>query len=164
MRTVAEAPAMLPQANDPCWCGSGRKYKRCHKRSEGRVLQGAVSPMRTVPDHIERPPYAESGVPVHWDEPRIKSPEVIERMRHAGKVAAEILRLTGEYLRPGMTTDEVDEYCHQLYIERGAYPSTLNYNFFPKSVCTSANEVICHGIPDRRVLKEGDIVGLEQCL
>jgi methionyl aminopeptidase len=86
MRTVAEAPALLPQANDPCWCGSGRKYKRCHKRSEGRVLQGAVSPMRTVPAHIERPPYAESGVPIHWDEPRIKSPEIIERMRHAGKV------------------------------------------------------------------------------
>ena len=59
MRTVDEAPTLLPQANDPCWCGSGRKYKRCHKRSEGRVLQGSVSPMRSVPDHIERPPYAE---------------------------------------------------------------------------------------------------------
>ena len=57
--------------NDPCWCGSGRKYKRCHKRSEGRVLQGVVSPMRSVPEHIERPPYAESGIPVHWDEPQI---------------------------------------------------------------------------------------------
>src|SRR5918995_1789968 len=161
MRTVAEAPALLPQANDPCWCGSGRKYKRCHKRSEGRVLQGAVSPMRTVPDHIERPPYAESGVPVHWDEPRIKSPEVIERMRHAGKVAAEILRLTGEYLRPGMTTEEVDAYAHNLYIERNAYPSTLNYNFFPKSLCTSANEVICHGIPDTRAMQDGDIMNLD---
>ncbi|HZB39944.1 MAG TPA: type I methionyl aminopeptidase [Ilumatobacter sp.] len=161
MRTVAEAPALLPQANDPCWCGSGRKYKRCHKRSEGRVLQGAVSPMRSVPDHIERPPYAESGTPVHWDEPRIKSPEVIERMRHAGKVAAEILRLTGEYLRPGMTTEEVDAYAHQLYIERNAYPSTLNYNFFPKSLCTSANEVICHGIPDTRAMQDGDIMNLD---
>jgi len=161
MRTVAEAPTLLPQANDPCWCGSGRKYKRCHKRSEGRVLQGSVSPMRSVPDHIERPPYAESGIPVHWDEPRIKSPETIERMRHAGKVAAEVLRLTGEYLRPGMTTEEVDAYCHQLYIERDAYPSTLNYNFYPKSLCTSANEVICHGIPDTRPMQDGDIMNLD---
>ncbi len=161
MRTVAEAPALLPQANDPCWCGSGRKYKRCHKRSEGRVLQGSVSPMRSVPDHIERPPYAESGIPVHWDEPRIKSPEIIERMRHAGKVAAEVLRLTGEYLRPGMTTDEVDAYCHQLYIERVSYPSTLNYNFYPKSLFTSANEVICHGIRDSRPMQDGDIMNLD---
>jgi len=161
MRTIDEAPTRLPQANDPCWCGSGRKYKRCHKRSEGRVLQGSVSPMRSVPAEIERPPYADTGVPVHWDEPRIKSPEIIERMRHAGAVAAEILRLTGEHLRPGMTTDEVDEYCHQLYIERGAYPSTLNYNFYPKSLCTSANEVICHGIPDTRAMQDGDIMNLD---
>jgi methionyl aminopeptidase len=161
MRTIDQAPAQLPQANDACWCGSGRKYKRCHKRSEGRVLQGSVSPMRSVPPEIARPPYAESGVPVYWDEPRVKSPEIIERMRHAGKVAAEILRLTGEHLRPGMTTDEVDEYCHQLYIERGAYPSTLNYNFYPKSLCTSANEVICHGIPDSRAMQDGDIMNLD---
>lgn len=161
MRTIDEAPTRLPQANDPCWCGSGRKYKRCHKRSEGRVLQGSVSPMRSVPAEIERPPYADTGIPVHWDEPRIKSPEIIERMRHAGAVAAEILRLTGEHLRPGMTTDEVDEYCHQLYIERGAYPSTLNYNFYPKSLCTSANEVICHGIPDTRAMQDGDIMNLD---
>ncbi len=161
MRTIDEAPTRLPQANDPCWCGSGRKYKRCHKRSEGRVLQGSVSPMRSVPAEIERPPYADTGIPVHWDEPRIKSPEIIERMRHAGAVAAEILRLTGEHLRPGMTTDEVDEYCHRLYIERGAYPSTLNYNFYPKSLCTSANEVICHGIPDTRAMQDGDIMNLD---
>ena len=91
MRTVANAPSTLPQANEPCWCGSGRKYKRCHKRSEGRVLPGAVSPMRAVPAGIGRPPYAETGHPVPWDEPRIKSPDVIARMRRAGSVAAEIL-------------------------------------------------------------------------
>jgi methionyl aminopeptidase len=117
--------------------------------------------MRTVPDHIERPNWADTGVPVYFDEPRVKSPEIIERMRHAGKVAAEILRLTGEFLRPGVTTDEVDAYCHELYIERGAYPSTLNYNGFPKSLCTSANEVICHGIPDSRVIQDGDIMNLD---
>ena len=79
---------------------------------------------------------------------RVKSPDVIARMRRAGAVAAEILRLAGEMVRPGITTDEIDEYVHQLHVERDAYPSPLNYNGFPKSVCTSANEVICHGIPD----------------
>ncbi len=161
MRTMAQPPTVLPQANDACWCGSGRKYKRCHKRSEGRVLPGVVSPMRDVPDHITRPPYAETGLVEHWDEPRIKSPEVIERMRHAGKVAAEILRMTGEYMEPGMTTDEVDAYAHSLYIERDAYPSTLNYHGYPKSLCSSANEVICHGIPDSRVMLDGDIMNID---
>lgn len=161
MASLANAPATLPQANDPCWCGSGRKYKRCHRRTEGRVLPGVVSPMRPVPAHIPRPPYAETGVVEHWDEPRVKSPEVLERMRHAGKVAAEILRLAGEAVRPGLTTDELDEYVHQLYIERDAYPSPLNYHGYPKSVCTSVNEVICHGIPDSRALIEGDIINLD---
>jgi methionyl aminopeptidase len=161
MRTLANPPSMLPQANDPCWCGSGRKYKRCHKRSEGRVLPGDVSPMRDVPAAIGRPPYAETGHPVPWDEPRIKSPEVIARMRRAGSVAAEILRLAGEFVRPGLTTDEIDAYVHQLHVERDAYPSPLNYNGFPKSVCTSANEVICHGIPDTRVLQDGDILNID---
>ena len=161
MRSVLQPPTLLPQANDPCWCGSNRKYKRCHRKSEGRVLPGQISPMRSVPDHIARPTYADTGDPMPWDEPRIKSPEVIERMRHAGKVAAEILRLTGEFLRPGVTTDEVDAYCHQLYIDRGAYPSTLNYHHYPKSLCTSANEVICHGIPDSRPMVDGDIMNLD---
>ncbi len=161
MRSVMQPPATLPQANDPCWCGSGRKYKRCHKKSEGRVLPGEISPMRSVPDHIERPSWADTGEPVRWDEPRIKSPEIIERMRHAGAVAAEILRLTGEYLRPGITTDEVDAYAHDLYIERGAYPSTLNYHGYPKSLCSSANEVICHGIPDSRPIQDGDIMNID---
>ena len=161
MRSVAQPPSTLPQANDPCWCGSGRRYKRCHKKLEGRVLPGEISPMRTVPDHIARPAWAETGEPERGDEPRIKSAEIIERMRHAGAIAAEILRLTGEYMQVGMTTDEVDAYCHQLYIDRGAYPSTLNYHGYPKSLCTSANEVICHGIPDSRVIQDGDIMNLD---
>jgi methionyl aminopeptidase len=161
MRTATTPPSTLPQANDACWCGSGRKYKRCHKRTEGRVLPGIVSPMRPVPDHIARPPYADTGEVTPWDESRIKSPEIIEAMRHAGKVAAEILRLSGEAVRPGMTTDELDEYVHSLYIERDAYPSPLNYHGYPKSVCTSVNEVICHGIPDSRVLQDGDIINLD---
>ncbi len=164
MRTVADPanpPAALPQANDLCWCGSGRKYKRCHRKVEGRVVPGEVTPMREVPADIGRPPYADTGDVVPWDEPRIKSPDVIERMRRAGSVAAEILRLAGEAVRPGVTTDEIDAYVHDLYIERGAYPSPLNYHGYPKSLCTSVNEVICHGIPDSRVLLNGDIVNLD---
>ena len=152
---------MLPQANEPCWCGSGRKYKRCHKPLEGRVLQGVISPMMTVPASIERPSYADTGVVNRWNESRVKTPEIIERMRHAGIVAAEVLRLAGEMVRPGITTDEIDRYVHQLCIERNSYPSPLNYSGYPKSVCTSVNEIICHGIPDSRVLQDGDIVNLD---
>ena len=159
--TSTTPPALLPQANDPCWCGSGRKYKRCHKGLEGRVLQGVISPMRSVPEHIQRPPYAATGSAPRWDEPRVKSPDIIERMRHAGAMAAEILRLAGELVRPGITTDEIDVFVHDATIERGAYPSPLNYHGYPKSVCTSVNEVICHGIPDSRVLEDGDIINLD---
>ena len=161
MTVAGNPPDVLPQANEPCWCGSGRRYKRCHRASEGRVLPGVISPMRTVPSHIARPPYADSGLVERWDEPTVKSDDIIERMRHAGRVASEVLRLSGEFLRPGITTDEVDEYTHNLFIEREAYPSTLNYHGYPKSLCTSANEVICHGIPDSRVIRDGDIMNLD---
>jgi methionyl aminopeptidase len=117
--------------------------------------------MRSVPATIARPPYAETGIPPRWNEPLIKSPELIERMRRAGALAAEVLRLAGEQVAPGVTTDEIDVFVHDLTIERGAYPSPLNYNGYPKSVCTSVNEVICHGIPDARALQDGDIVNLD---
>ncbi|HEX9259120.1 MAG TPA: type I methionyl aminopeptidase, partial [Acidimicrobiales bacterium] len=155
------APTISRRSNDLCWCGSGRKYKRCHKPLEGRVVAGRVSPRRAVPAHIERPSYAETGRPLVWREPLVKSPEIIERMRVAGRVAAEVLELAGAFVRPGITTDEIDGYVHDITIERGAYPSPLNYRGFPKSVCTSVNEVICHGIPDDRALVEGDIVNLD---
>jgi methionyl aminopeptidase len=82
-------------------------------------------------------------------------------MRRAGRAAAEVLALTGAAVRPGITTDELDAICHEACIERGGYPSPLNYNGFPKSLCTSVNEVICHGIPDDRALIDGDIVNLD---
>ncbi len=157
--SVAHAPTL--QSNVPCWCGSGRKYKRCHKSSEGRVLPGFVSPMLPVPADIERPSYADSGEPVRWNEPMVKSPEIIEAMRITGKLAGEILKLAGEAIEVGMTTDELDRIVHALYIERGCYPSPLNYHGYPKSLCTSVNEVICHGIPDDRPMAEGDIVNLD---
>ncbi len=102
MSQVMASPSVLPSANDPCWCGSGRKYKRCHKPLEGRVVAGAASARRgPCPTRIERPPYAETGVPIRWAEPRVKSPEIIERMRVAGAIAAEVLRLAGEMVAPG---------------------------------------------------------------
>jgi methionyl aminopeptidase len=149
------------KSNDPCWCGSGKKFKRCHKALDERVRPGALGPRREVPAEIERPDYAESGVPRRWDEPRVKAPEVIERMRRAGRVAAEILQAAGAEVRPGITTDDLDAFVHQAHIDRGVYPSPLNYKGFPKSVCTSVNEVICHGIPDDRTLRDGDIVNID---
>ena len=154
-------PASALKSNDPCWCGSGRKYKRCHRTSEGRVLPGRVSPMREVPDHIAPTDYYRTGTPVRWDEPMVKSADVIGRMRVAGRVAAEVLAATGAAVAPGVTTEELDWVAHQAYIERGAFPSTLNYHGYPKSICTSVNEVICHGIPDDRPLADGDIVNID---
>jgi methionyl aminopeptidase len=159
--SVTDAPAALPKANEPCWCGSGRKYKRCHKKTEGRVLPGTVSPMRSVPEHIPHPPYAATGEYQRWDEGRIKSPEIIERMRHSAAIAVEVLRLAGEMVAPGVTTEEIDIYVHDLFVERDTYPSTINYHRYPKACCTSVNEVICHGIPDSRQLEEGDICNID---
>jgi methionyl aminopeptidase len=152
---------IAPKANDPCWCGSGRKFKRCHKASTDHIRPGRVSPTRPVPAHIPRPPYAETGVPVRRAESHVRTPEVIERMRVAGRAAAEILQTVGAAVAPGVTTDELDALCHEECIKRGGYPSPLNYGAFPKSLCTSVNEVICHGIPDDRALVDGDIVNLD---
>jgi methionyl aminopeptidase len=155
---------VLPKANDPCWCGSGRKYKRCHREGEGRIQPGMISPHRAVPEGIARPEYVTSGAngePKRWGESMVKSADVLARMRVAGQVAAEVLAETGAAVRPGITTDELDAICHQACLARGAYPSPLGYRGYPKSVCTSVNEVICHGIPDDRPLADGDIVDLD---
>jgi methionyl aminopeptidase len=149
------------KANDPCWCGSGRKYKRCHRGLEGRVLPGRVGPVRSVPAGIARPDYADTGQPGYGGEPMVKSPDVLARIRRAGMIAAEVLAVTGAAVAPGVTTDELDAVAHRAYLERGAYPSTLNYHGYPKSICTSVNEVICHGIPDDRPLADGDIVNID---
>jgi methionyl aminopeptidase len=153
--------AFALKANDPCWCGSGRKFKRCHKASTDHIRPGRVGPPRTVPADIPRPHYAETGVPVRRAESHVRSPEVIERMRRAGRAAADVLQVVGAAVAPGVTTDELDALCHEECIRRGGYPSPLNYGAFPKSLCTSVNEVICHGIPDDRALIDGDIVNLD---
>ncbi|KAG5654532.1 hypothetical protein H0H81_001173 [Sphagnurus paluster] len=127
-----------------------------------------LSKTRIVPDHIPRPDYAADGKPLSevkrsGQPPRILSTEEQEKMRKACRLAREVLDIAASHIRPGITTDEIDEIVHQATIERNSYPSPLNYRNFPKSVCTSVNEVICHGIPDQRKLKEGDIINIGKC-
>jgi methionyl aminopeptidase len=147
------------RANDDCWCGSGKKYKRCHKSA--LLHAGTVSRERPVPGGIERPDYAATGRPQRTTESAVKPAELIARMRVAGRLARDVLRETGAAVAPGVTTDELDRVCHEAHVSRGVYPSPLRYRGFPKSVCTSVNEVICHGIPDDRPLEEGDIVNVD---
>jgi methionyl aminopeptidase len=167
-------PNKLPRPNDACWCASGKKYKKCHQEADAdflkderkrleanRVKPGRVSPMRPVPDSIPKPDYWQTGQPSRGTGRTIRTAEEIVRMRKAGVAAARILRLAGAFVKPGITTDDIDAYVHELTIKEGGYPSPLNYRGFPKSVCTSVNEVICHGIPDDRKLLDGDIVNLD---
>lgn len=114
-----------------------------------------------MPGHIPLPDYATTGRPLGEDEAPAKPPDVIQRMRQAGQAAAEILSLAGRSVAPGVTTDELDALVHEECIRLGGYPSPLNYQGYPKSLCTSVNEVICHGIPDSRPLADGDIVNLD---
>ncbi|GGP14812.1 methionine aminopeptidase [Nonomuraea glycinis] len=116
--------------------------------------------MRKVPAQIERPEYVGKKRP-KIDESDIKTPETIERMRVAGRIAAQALEEVGRHVRPGVTTDELDRIGHDFLVDHGAYPSTLGYKGYPKSLCTSINEVICHGIPDDTVLRDGDIVNVD---
>ncbi|GAA2577369.1 type I methionyl aminopeptidase [Actinomadura fulvescens] len=116
--------------------------------------------MRKVPAHIARPEYVGKKRP-KTGEPDVKTPEIIERMRVAGRIAAQALEEVGRHVRPGVTTDELDVIGHEFLLEHDAYPSTLGYRGFPKSLCTSINEVICHGIPDDTVLRDGDIVNID---
>jgi methionyl aminopeptidase len=127
------------------------------------VLQGHVSPRRAVPSQIVRPHYvdAKPGTPADYDDPMVKDADTIAAMRVAGRIAANALVEVGKHIAPGVSTDELDAVGHAYLLEHGAYPSTLGYKGFPKSLCTSVNEVICHGIPDDQVLQNGDIVKVD---
>lgn len=159
--TAAITPLSKIRPNDPCFCGSGLKFKRCHRPTTDRVVAGTLSPRRPVANGIEKPPWADSGGGSNRQESDIKTPETIERMRRTGRLAGDVLAAVGAAVAPGVTTDELDELCHTLSMEAGAYPSPLNYNGYKKSLCTSVNEVVCHGIPDSRALRDGDIVNLD---
>ena len=125
------------------------------------VAPGTVSPRRPVPASIARPEYVDRPAPARSHGPEVKDAETIEKMRVAGRIAAQAMEAAAAVIAPGVTTDEVDRVGHEFLLDHGAYPSTLGYRGFPKSLCTSVNEVICHGIPDSRRLEDGDIVNID---
>jgi len=125
------------------------------------LVPGRQSPRRDVPASIPRPEYVGRPAPRPWNGSHVQTPETIEKMRVAGRIAAQALQYGGKHVEPGVTTDEIDRVVHEFLIEHDAYPSTLGYRGFPKSCCTSLNEVICHGIPDSTVIEDGDIVNID---
>lgn len=127
----------------------------------GFLTPGVVSKALSVPTTIERPEYVGKMAPAEWLGGHTKTPEQVEKIRAAGTIAARAIALVGENAKPGVTTDELDKIAHEYIISEGAYPSTLGYRGFPKSCCTSLNEVICHGIPDDTVLRDGDILNVD---
>ena len=125
------------------------------------LTPGEISPTLSVPSFIPRPEYVWKSTVNEGHEPWVQTPETIEKMRIASKIAANALAEAGRAVAPGVTTDELDRIAHAYMIDHGAYPSTLGYKGFPKSCCTSLNEVICHGIPDSTVIEDGDIVNID---
>ena len=126
------------------------------------LTPGTPTPIRTVPNHIERPEYVwKDTVQEAMGEPFVQTPEVIEKMREASKIAANALAEAGKAVTPGVTTDEIDRVAHEYMCDHGAYPSTLGYRDFPKSCCVSLNEIVCHGIPDSTVIEDGDIANID---
>jgi methionyl aminopeptidase len=125
------------------------------------IAPAAISPRRPVPDSIARPEYVDRPEPAEFTGDEVKDAETIERIRAACRLAAQARDLVGAHVAPGVTTDELDRVGHEFLCDHGAYPSTLGYKGFPKSLCTSVNEVVCHGIPDARVIEDGDIVNID---
>ncbi|MEI8058498.1 MAG: type I methionyl aminopeptidase [Actinomycetes bacterium] len=131
------------------------------------LTPGTVSPMRPVPSHIPRPEYVGKQKAARAIGSDVKDAETIELMRIAGRLGAQALAEVGSSIVPGITTDELDRVGHEFLCDHGAYPSTLGYPgsgrgpAFPKSLCSSINEVICHGVPDSTELQEGDICNID---
>lgn len=130
--------------NDPCWCGSGRKYKICHMQMDEKIHHYELE------GHI---------VPTHG---MLKTKEQLEGIRESSKINIAVLDAVGEMIKEGITTQEIDDLVHSMTVRMGGIPAPLNYEGYPKSVCTSINEVVCHGIPSKdRVLKAGDIINVD---
>ncbi|HEY0217531.1 MAG TPA: type I methionyl aminopeptidase [Cellulomonas sp.] len=125
------------------------------------LVPGTVGPRRPVPASIPRPEYVGRPGPTPYTGSDVVAPEVVERIRLAARIAAQALAEVGRAAQPGVTTDELDRIGHEFLLDHQAYPSTLGYRGFAKSLCTSVNEVICHGIPDSTVLQDGDIVNID---
>ena len=131
------------------------------KDKAGKLIAGKLSPQRAVPNSIQRPEYVGKPSPsphVGGDKYDL---DTIARIRKASKIAAQALDLVLASAKPGMTTDDLDRIGHEFLISQGAYPSTLGYRGFPKSLCSSMNEIICHGIPDDTVLEDGDLLNID---
>jgi methionyl aminopeptidase len=129
--------------------------------ANGHLTPGRVTPMRAVPKDIARPEYVGRPGPKRERGSDVYSEESIERIRESGAIAARAIQAVGAAIQPGITTEELDVIAHEFVIANGAYPSTLGYRGYPKSSCTSLNEVICHGIPDDTVLESGDIINID---
>ena len=130
--------------NAPCWCGSGKKYKKCHEAFDAKVEM-----------------LRQKGYPV-LDHKLIKTPEQIEKIKESCKINVAVLDYVAEHIKAGVSTEEIDRWVHEETVRHGGIPAPLNYEGFPKSVCTSVNEVVCHGIPSEdEILKEGDIVNVD---
>lgn len=127
----------------------------------GVLIPGVLSQQRSVPGDIVRPPYVGKATPPAHQGGDVYDAESIAKIRRAGRISSLALDLIGTVLKPGMTTDEIDRIGHEFVLDHGAYPSTLGYRGYPKSLCTSVNEVICHGIPDDTVLEDGDVVNVD---
>lgn len=129
--------------NNVCWCGSGLKYKKCHLSQDQRLQE-----------------LRQRGIPVPGRD-LIKTAKQIEGIRQSSQLTHAVLDMVAERITAGISTDEINTWVHEYIINAGGMPATLNYQGFPKSVCTSLNEVICHGIPDGTVLKNGDIINVD---
>lgn len=135
---------VTPGRNDECWCGSGRKYKKCHLANDERMEELAAQGFEVLPRTL------------------LKSAADIEGIKHSAEVNVGALDLVEARIGVGTTTEEIDQWVYNYCIEHDAIPADLNYEGFPKSVCTSINEVVCHGIPSPdEVLKSGDIVNVD---
>lgn len=125
------------------------------------IGKGIVSPLREVPAHITKPEYVGKSAPAPFTGSEVKSDELIERMRIVCRLAAKARDEVGRHIGPGVTTDELDRIGHEFICDHGAYPSPLGYRGFPKSLCSSVNEVVCHGVPDSTTLMRGDICNID---
>jgi methionyl aminopeptidase len=124
-------------------------------------MPGVVTKQLDVPAAIVRPEYVGKNSPSEWTGGHVKNLEQVEKIRAAGKLAAQAIELAGSQIAPGISTNELDVIVHEFLVSNGAYPSTLGYRGFPKSCCTSVNEIICHGIPDDLEIRDGDIVNID---